>query len=240
MRAFLVGNVSRGTLYNKAMKAVLFDYNGTLFEDDDINEEAWRRTYIEITGKEDGFLSLYQNHKGLRNDIFIESIFKENNIPVEKEKIAWWSKRKETEHYQKICLEHKKRGMRKGAEKLLNYLKKENIPFTMCTASIRENRDFYFAFLHLDRWFDINEVVYDSGDYRDKGEMYLEGARRLGTEISNCLVIDDSPGSILKAVEAGCRNVVIIQKDGNPDLPQIRQKISDFNEFDYSLLKGAE
>ena len=220
------------------MKAVLFDYNGTLFEDDDINEEAWRRTYIEITGKEDGFSKLYQNHRGLRNEVFIESVFKENGIPIEKGKIAGWSKRKETEHYQKICLEHKNRGMRKGAEKLLNRLKKENIPFTMCTASIRENRDFYFDFLHLERWFDINKVVYDSGDYRDKGEMYLEGAGRLGVDISECLVIDDSPGSIQKATEAGCENLVVIQKEGSPDLPQIRQRINDFDEFDYELLKG--
>ena len=220
------------------MKAVLFDYNGTLFEDDDINEEAWRRTYIEITGKEEGFLELYQNHKGLRNEIFFKNIFKENGIPVDKDKIIWWSKRKETEHYQKICLEHKDRGMRKGAEELLDRLKKENIPFTMCTASIQENRDFYFGFLPLDRWFDMNEVVYDSGDYKDKGEMYLEGARRLGVDISECLIIDDSPGSILKAAEAGCENLVVIQKEGSPDLPQIKQRISDFDEFNYELLKG--
>ena len=222
------------------MKAVLFDYNGTLFEDDDINEEAWRRTYLEIAGREEGFLELYQDHKGLINEVFVESIFKANKFPVDKEKIAWWSKQKETEHYQKICLEHKDRGMRKGAEKLLDHLKEAGIPFTMCTASIRENRDFYFAFLGLDRWFDIDKVVYDDGNYKDKGEMYLEGARRLGVDISDCLIIDDSPGSILKAAEAGCRNLVVIQKEGSPDLPQIRQKISDFNKFDYSLLEGAK
>ena len=221
------------------MKAVLFDYNGTLFEDDDINKEAWRRTYLEIVGKEEGFLELYQDHKGLINEIFVESIFNANKIPADKEKIAWWSKRKETEHYQKICLEHKDRGMRKGAEELLNYLKKADIPFTMCTASIRENRDFYFALLRLNRWFDIDKVVYDDGNYKNKGEMYLEGARRLGAELSECLVIDDSPGSILKAVEAGCENLVVIQKEDNPVLPQIRQKIADFNELDRFLLPPA-
>ena len=110
----------------------------------------------------------------------------------------------------------------------------------MCTASIRENRDFYFAFLHLNRWFDIDKVVYDDGSYKDKGEMYLEGARRLGVQLSDCLVIDDSPGSILKAVEAGCENLVIIQKKDSPKLPQIRQKITDFDELDYSLLPPAD
>ena len=222
------------------MKAVLFDYNGTLFEDDDINEEAWRRTYLEIVGKEDGFPELYQDHKGLINEIFVESIFAANKTPADREKIAWWSKRKETEHYQKICLEHKDRGMRKGAERLLDHLKEEGVPFTMCTASIRENRDFYFAFLHLDRWFDIDKVVYDDGNYRNKGEMYLEGARRLSVKLSDCLVIDDSPGSILKAVEAGCENLVVIQKEDNPELLQIKQKIIVFDELDRSLLPSAD
>ena len=220
------------------MKAVLFDYNGTLFEDDDINEEAWRRTYKEITGTEDGFQSLYQKYIGIRNDVFVESILRENGLPTDKEKIAWWSKRKETENYQKICLEHKDRGMREGAEKLLDRLKEEGIPITMCTASIRENRDFYFSFLQLDRWFDIDKVVYDNGDYSDKAKMYLEGARRLGVDIADCLVIDDSAKSIQKAAEAGCRNIVVIRKENNPDLPQIRQRINGFEEFDYELLKG--
>ncbi|MBQ6478923.1 MAG: HAD family phosphatase [Erysipelotrichaceae bacterium] len=219
------------------MKAVLFDYNGTLFEDDDINEEAWRRTYKEITGTDDGFRSLYQKYIGIRNDVFVESILKTNGIPTDNEKIAWWSKRKETEHYQKICLERRDRGMRKGAEKLLDYLKEEKIPITMCTASIRENRDFYFAFLGLDKWFDLDKVVYDSGDYKDKKEMYLEGARRLGVDIADCLVIDDSAKSIQKAAEAGCRNIVVIRKENNPNLPQIKQRINSFEEFDYGLLK---
>ena len=40
-----------------------------------------------------------------------------------------------------------------------------------------------------------------------------------------------------KAAEAGCKNILIIKKPNNPDLPQIRQKIRDFTEFDRSLLK---
>ena len=31
------------------MKAVLFDYNGTLIDDDDINEEAWLATIAELS-----------------------------------------------------------------------------------------------------------------------------------------------------------------------------------------------
>ena len=127
--------------------------------------------------------------------------------------------------------------MTAGAEELLDLLKEKQIPINMCTASLDVNVDFYFEFLHLERWFDRDKIVYDDGVSYDKKDMYLKGAERLGVDIKECLVFDDSPTSIRKAAEAGCENIVIIKKPNNPDLPQIRQKIRDFTEFDRSLLK---
>ena len=57
------------------MKAVLFDYNGTLIDDDDINEEAWLATIAELSqGKIDG-RALYSEFTGMRNFPFVEVIF---------------------------------------------------------------------------------------------------------------------------------------------------------------------
>ena len=67
--------------------------------------------------------------------------------------------------------------------------------------------------------------------------MYLKGAKSLNVDIRDTLIFDDSPASIRNAVEAGCENLVVIRKDNNPNLPQIRQRIKDFTEFDYSLLE---
>ena len=218
------------------MKAVLFDYNGTLFADDDINAEAWIATVNEISQGKIDAEKFYMDFIGVRNYPFVEAIFKELNLPLKEEEIMYWAKRKETEYYQKICRRQNRNQLMPGAKELLDYLKETKVPINLCTASLDVNVNFYFEYLKLDRWFDKNLVVYDDGVSYDKKDMYLEGAKRLNTNIQETLIFDDSPTSIRKAIEAGCENVVVIKKDNNPALPQIRQRIKDFTEFDYHLL----
>lgn len=219
------------------MKAVLFDYNGTLYNDDDINEEAWISTVNEISQGKINAEEYCREYAGVRNYPFVEAIFRKLGLPDDPQKIMYWARHKETNYYQRICKEKGRNQLMKGAEELLDYLKEKQVPINLCTASLDTNVDFYFSYLRLDRWFDRNIVVYDDGIYNDKKEMYLEGARRIGFTARECLIFDDSPTSIRKAAEAGCENIVVIRKENNPDLPQIRQRITDFTKFNYELLK---
>ena len=218
------------------MKAVLFDYNGTLIDDDDINDEAWIATINELSEGKLNAKDFYVDYIGVRNVPFVEAIFRELDLPYDEEKIMYWAKLKETKYYHTISRRKKRDHLKPGAEELLYYLKDQNYPINMCTASLDVNVDFYFDYLKLGRFFDRDLVVYDDGISYDKKDMYIEGARRLGVEVKDCLIFDDSPASIRKAVEAGCENLVAIKKENNPDLPQIRQRIKDFTEFDYDLL----
>lgn len=218
------------------MKAVLFDYNGTLIDDDDINDEAWIATINELSEGKLNAKDFYVDYIGVRNVPFVEAIFRELDLPYDEEKIMYWAKLKETKYYHTISRRKKRDHLKPGAEELLYYLKDQNYPINMCTASLDVNVDFYFDYLKLGRFFDRDLIVYDDGISYDKKDMYIEGARRLGVEVKDCLIFDDSPASIRKAVEAGCENLVAIKKENNPDLPQIRQRIKDFTEFDYDLL----
>ena len=218
------------------MKAVLFDYNGTLIDDDDINDEAWIATINELSEGKLNAKDFYVDYIGVRNVPFVEAIFRELDLPYDEEKIMYWAKLKETKYYHTISRRKKRDHLKPGAEELLYYLKNQNYPINMCTASLDVNVDFYFDYLKLGRFFDRDLVVYDDGISYDKKDMYIEGARRLGVEVKDCLIFDDSPASIRKAVEAGCENLVVIKKENNPDLPQIRQRIKDFTGFDYDLL----
>ena len=220
------------------MKAVLFDYNGTLYADDDINMSGWIATIKELSqGKLDAE-SFYHEYMGVPNYYFVKAMFEELGLPLEEEKLQYWARRKETEYYQRFCREQKRDHLVAGAEELLDYLKEKEIPINLCTASLDTNVDFYFEYLKLDRWFDRDKVVYDDGICHNKKEMYLEGAKRLNTGIKDILIFDDSRTSILQAAEAGCENIVAIRKETTPDIPQIRQRIKDFTEFDYNLLNS--
>ena len=219
------------------MKGVLFDYNGTLFFDADINYYAWKETIDELSNGYIDFDVVYEDYKSVRNYLFVEKIFEMMDFDHDEEKIMYWANRKETNYYHKYCLEHKRNKMASGAEEFLNYLKENSIPINLCTASLKVNVDFYYDLLHLEKWFDKDLIAYDDGTFENKVEMYKAAAERIGVDIKDCFVIEDSLSSIDQAIKAGCKNIIAIKKIDTPDYPEIKQVINDFTEIDYSLFK---
>lgn len=219
------------------MKAALFDYNGTLFFDSDINYIAWKQTIDELSNGTIDFEEVYKDYKSVRNFLFIEKIFEMLNLEHDEDKIMYWAKRKETKYYHTYCREHKRNELAPGAEDFLDELKKNNVPINLCTASLKENIDFYFEYLKLDRWFDKNLIAYDDGTFYDKVHMYKACAERIGQDIGNCVVFEDSPTSIRQAIAAGCNNIVAIKREDTPDLPEIKLVIEDFRNIDIDILK---
>ncbi|MBR4461489.1 MAG: GNAT family N-acetyltransferase [Erysipelotrichaceae bacterium] len=217
------------------IEAVLFDFNGTLFFDSDINRIAWQQTLDELSEGKLEFAPFYAQCIGTRNQPLVEKAFAELGLPLDEEKVMYWAKRKETKYYQEYCRAEKRDRLASGAAEFISFLKEKGIPYTMCTASLIENVEFYFTYLGLDRWFDISKVIYDDGIHSDKKEMCLDGAAVLGKPIERCLVIDDSLQSIQGAVEAGCKQIVAIRNEATPDIPEIIQVVDDFNEIDLSI-----
>lgn len=216
------------------MKAVLLDFNGTLFFDTGFHLEAWRQIYRELykdtkDEPEDGF------YCGPRNDIIIQ-----NMAPwLSPEERTECSRHKE-ELYRDICKRNPEQvHLVPGAEKLLDYLKEQKVPFILASASIKDNVDFYFDRFGLDKWFDKDMCVYDDGSYIHKGEMHIEAARRLGVDIAECIVVEDSMSSISHAKDnnAGC--VVGIGDEANREKAMQAGAdffIHDFTEFDKAWL----
>ncbi len=217
------------------IEAVLFDFNGTLYFDSDINRIAWQQTLDELSEGKLEFAPFYAQCIGTRNQPLVEKAFTELGLPLDEEQVMYWAKRKETKYYQGYCRAHKRDQLASGAAEFISGLKEKKIPYTMCTASLIENVEFYFEYLGLDRWFDIGKVIYDDGIHSNKKEMYLDGAAVLGKPIEKCLVIDDSLQSIQGAVEAGCKQIIAIRNEATPDIPEIIQVVDDFTEIDLSI-----
>lgn len=211
------------------MKAVLLDFNGTLFFDSGFHAEAWAEIYRELHPDEDDGPdgSFYL---GPRNDVLIERIAPWLS-PEERQEV---SRHKEA-LYRNICKENPHQvQLVNGAEEFLNKLKESEIPFILASASIKDNIDFYFETFALERWFDKEFTVYDDGTYADKGKMHLEAAKRLGVELSECIVIEDSPSAIIHAKENGAGSIIAV---GNESLKtrmaelSIDHFIHDFTEM---------
>ena len=219
------------------IKAVLFDYNGTLFYDDDINRICWQQTIEEMSEGKLNAADFYKRCIGMRNRPLVEEAFTELGLPLDEEKVMYWARRKETRYYHEYCRTHQRDSLVKGAVEFIEYLQEKDIPYNLCTASLIENVQFYFEYLKLGKWFDISKVIYDDGYHANKKEMYLSGAASLGVSPSDCLIIDDSTSSIKGAIDAGCQNIIAIRKEDTPDLPEIIQTISDFTEIDRSIFE---
>lgn len=211
------------------MTKILFDFNGTLFFDSRFHLEAWAKIYRELD-KDPAAMPDRRFFLGARNDDIIRSI-----VPkVTPEECARLSGHKEA-LYRETCREHPDElHLASGAEALLQRLKTDGVPFTLASASIKANVDFYFETFRLDRWFDREICVYDDGTYADKGEMHVEAARRLGAELSECVVVEDSISAILHAKENGAGRIVAIGEE-NRHSELIRAGadhcIRDFTEF---------
>ncbi|MBQ9990906.1 MAG: HAD family phosphatase [Lachnospiraceae bacterium] len=211
------------------MKAVLLDFNGTLFFDSGFHLEAWGKIYRELcenTDNEPGS-SFYC---GPRNDEIIQKM-----APwLTPEERDIYSQKKEA-LYRQICLQNAdKVHLVSGAERLLGELKERQVPFILASASIQENIEFYFRQFGLNRWFDQKQCVYDDGSYADKGKMHVEAAKRLGVTLSKCIVVEDSLSAISHAKSNGAGMIVGVGTDSvKNDLIHAGAGyvIRDFTEF---------
>lgn len=128
-----------------------------------------------------------------------------------------------------------------GSIKLLDYLKEENIPRTIATASEISNLKFFFENLKLANWFDFETVVYDDGKRPGKPapDNFLEAARRLETPPIECIVIEDSTSGIIAAKAGNIGHIIGLgPKTNHKKLLEkgVDEVIESFEEFNYDLI----
>lgn len=217
---------------NEKMKAILFDFNGTLFFDTAFHLEAWAKIYRQYHGE----ASAPPDSRffcGPCNDAIIQSIAPQ----LSREERTECSFRKEA-LYREICRQNpQKLHLTAGAEDLFQTLKEKEIPFALATASIQANVDFYYETFELERYFERTLCVYDDGNYTNKGEMQIEAAKRLGIAFSASIVVEDSITAIGYARKNGAGLVVGIgEPEAYPELITAGADccICNFTEFNRS------
>lgn len=210
-------------------KGIIFDFNGTLFYDTPFHNIAWSYMVKKITGHEIDN-ELKQKMHGKNNKDILYCIDEKMSEQENKE----YSLKKE-EIYRAICLEHPDDlHLINGATQLFDYLKEHHIPFTIASASIKENIDFFFEVFSLSQWFDKDTIVYDDGHYRNKEDMFLEASHRLNIDIKDAMIIEDSLTGITHALNVQAGSVVAIgPKEKHRELKKLGVDtcISDYTEL---------
>ena len=94
--------------------------------------------------------------------------------------------------------------------KTVDYLKEKGIPFTIASASIKENIDFFIESFGLDRWIKPEDIIYDDGTYENKIAMFHKAADVIGVDMKDIRIYEDSNSGLKNAYDAGCRQIVAI------------------------------
>lgn len=189
------------------IKGILFDFNGTMFYDGQIQETSWRSYLKSKIGREVTEKEFQEYVHGRNADDTLQYFLNRKLSKTEIEQIA---EEKEVT-YRELCLKDKDRfKLAEGLEEFLDYLKKNNIPCTIATASGIKNVRFFFEHLNLAKWFDINKVVYDDGTIKGKPEpeIYLRAAEKIKIPIKECMVFEDAKSGIIAADRAGACKVI--------------------------------
>lgn len=228
---------------NKKYKGIIFDFNGTLFWDSKMHLEAWRE-YSKKLRKNAFTDEEMRNYMfGRTNEDIIRYLI---GRQPEKELVEKCQNEKEAV-YREMCRNDKENFvLAKGVEKFLDYLKKNNIPRTIATMSEGNNVKFFIEGFKLDKWFDVDKIVYDNGKIKGKPapDIYLIAAKNLNLKPEDCIVVEDAVSGIESARAAGIGHIVAIESMETRELyetiPAVSEIIADFDEFDRAILESKE
>ena len=216
------------------MKALAFDFNGTMYMDTDKHRQAWNLFFQKYIGRpleEEEFLH-YACGPAVENIMrhFFPQVTDAARITAlagEKEEI-----------YRRLCREDVE-GLRliEGLPEALDRLQARGVPMVIATGAGRENMDFYFEAFHLERWFDWRHVIYDDGTLAGKPDpdVYLRACERLHMPPRECVVVEDAFAGIAAAQNAGVGAIIAITAT-NPagaleKLPGVKAIIDDYRDF---------
>lgn len=220
------------------MKGIIFDFNGTLFFDSHMHYQAWRIYSKQLRGYEFTDEEMRKNMFGRTNADIIEYAIGQK---PSQEMIAKYAREKEA-MYREMCLNDPENFvLAPGAEEFLTYLKQNNIPMTIATMSEWDNVEFYIKEFKLDKWFDINKIVYSNGKIPGKPapDIYKIAAQNLNLNPNECIVVEDAISGIKAAQSAGIGMIIAIASIESDDLytsiPCVSKVIHDFQEINKDL-----
>ena len=215
-------------------KGVIFDFNGTLFFDSEKHVLAWGKMAEELRGFGIGLEEMQAHFYGVPNNCAIEYILQKE---CTEEELTKYSELKEA-YYRDFCREDKETfHLVAGCHEFFDKLKEENIPFTIASASIKPNIDFFVESFELEKWFEPEKIVYDDGSFANKVKMFQYAAEVIGVPIEDCLIFEDSDSGIRDAHKAGCKNIIVVDSMGVAEKhigkPGVKQIIKTFEELEF-------
>jgi beta-phosphoglucomutase len=202
-------------------KAVIFDLDGTLLDNNSFHLKSWLE-YLKNIGRNISEEEYNANINGRTNKDVIEYIF---NRQLKDDEVLKHSLEKEAV-YRKIYQPHITPVT--GLMEFLEILKNKDIPMAIATSGIQPNIDFMFDNIPIRQYF--KAVVNSSHITKGKPdpEIYLKAALLLNVDPKNCLVFEDAVVGINAAKAAGMKVIAVATTQPKEELQEADLIINDF------------
>ncbi|MBR1390194.1 MAG: HAD family phosphatase [Lachnospiraceae bacterium] len=188
------------------MKGIIFDFNGTMFFDEEFQNKAWKTFVKQKTGRDISDDEFQEYIHGRNADVSLPYLLQRN---LTKQEVMDLEEEKEL-IYRRLCLESRDFKLADGLPRFLDDLTAAEIPHTIATASALANVRFFFENLNLYQWFRLEDVIYNDGTIPGKPEpdIYLRAADAIQVDISDCVIFEDAKSGIESAKRAGAGKIV--------------------------------
>ena len=222
------------------MKGIIFDFNGTLYWDSQLHYDAWREYSKMIRGYEFSDEEMRDKMFGHTNEDIIEYAIGQKPT---KEMVEKYGKEKEALYRKRCLLDPDNFKLAPGAIEFLDYLKANNIPRTIATMSEWDNVEFYIKEFHLEKWFDLDKIVFSDGTIPGKPapDIFQIAADKISLNPSDCVVVEDAIAGIKSAKSAGIGKIIAIASLEPVEFYQkidcVEEIINNFYEFDRTILE---